>query len=168
MRPSEGDYAKYYQRYIDKVHGDDFLSVMAQQLGDMENILANLPEEKALFAYAEDKWTVKELLGHIIDAERVFSYRALCIARGEQQPLPGFEQDEFVKTARFNKRDLESIVEEYRHLRRANIALFSSFTDEELNRKGTASGNPVTVRALMFIIAGHEKHHIDILLEKYL
>jgi uncharacterized damage-inducible protein DinB len=168
IRPAANEYAQSYQGYISKVAGTDVLGALVNQHKLVLEILASLDDEKAKYAYDTGKWSIKELIGHIIDCERVFSYRAVSIARGEQQPLPGFEQDGFVLHAKFNNRSLESLKDEYNHLRLANIALIKSLTEEDISRKGTASNNPVTVRALLFIIAGHEKHHLDILKERYL
>jgi len=167
-RPKQNEYAPYYDTYIKKLVGNDIIEILTDQLERIVNLFKSINEDKGNYAYAAGKWSIKEVLGHMIDGERIFSYRALCIARGEQQPLPGFEQDDYVKAAQFNKRTLSSLVDDYRYTREADIALFKSFDDEALNRWGTASNNKVTVRAIMFIVAGHEEHHINILKTKYL
>jgi uncharacterized damage-inducible protein DinB len=167
MRPSEKDYAPYYKGYIDKIKGDGINYILHEQLTSISDFFKNVSEEKGNYAYAEGKWSVKEVLGHMIDTERVFAYRALCIARGEKQSLPGIEQDDYVKEGSFNKRGLKDLVNEITLVRKANLVLFDSFSEKELNRRGIASNNEVTVRALLFIIAGHAMHHITILREKY-
>jgi uncharacterized damage-inducible protein DinB len=167
-RPKPNEYAPYYETYIKKLVGNDIIKILSDQLERTTNLFKSISEEKGNFAYAESKWSIKEMLGHMIDTERVFSYRALCIARGEQQPLPGFEQDDYVKAAHFNKSTLSGLADGYQLVRRSNIALFKSFDEESIGRWGTASNNKVTVRAIMFIIAGHEEHHINILNTKYL
>lgn len=167
-RPKQNEYVPYYDPYIKKLVGNDIIKILTDQLERTVNLLKSIDEEKGNYAYAEGKWSIKEVLGHLIDGERIFCYRALCIARGEQQPLPGFEQDDYVKAAQFNKRTLSSLVDDYKYTREADIALFKSFDDESIGRWGTASNNKVTVRAIMFIVAGHEEHHISILKSKYL
>jgi uncharacterized damage-inducible protein DinB len=166
-RPLENEYAHYYHGYISKVKDDDIIKVLEEQLQITTSLFNSLSIENENYRYTAGKWNVKEVLGHVIDAERVFSFRALAFARGETQKLPGFDQEPYVNNADFSKRILQSLKEEYENLRRANLALFKSFSEEMLDRKGIASNNEVTVRALIFIIAGHEKHHLDILKEKY-
>lgn len=119
------------------------------------------------YSYEEGKWTVKEVVGHLIDTERVMAYRAVCIARGEKQPLPGFDQDAYVKSGNFNKRELFDLIYEFRLLRESNMLLAKGFDEKALQRRGVASKNEVTVLALLYIIAGHEKHHMNILQERY-
>jgi uncharacterized damage-inducible protein DinB len=167
MRPSEKDFAPYYKGYVEQIKGDDILDVLEDQLNVTIKFFNSIPEEKGNYAYAEGKWSVKEVLGHVVDTERVFAYRALCIARGEKQQLPGFEQDDFVREAGFNKRTLKDLSDEFTFLRKSNLVLFKSFSENELNRRGIASKNEVTVRAILFIIAGHGTHHIKVLREKY-
>jgi uncharacterized damage-inducible protein DinB len=168
MRPAENDYAPYYKGYIAKIQGDDILNILLKQTKECQNILNSFPEHKGDYRYAEGKWTVKQVIGHMMDTERVFTYRALCLARGEKQPLPGFEQDDYVNQGNFNSRNLFDLVYELRLLRESNLLLFRSFNDEMLKRRGTASGYEVTVNALLFMIAGHMQHHLDILRERYL
>ena len=167
MRPSEKDYAPYYKGYISQIKGDDILNILEEQLSTATKFFNSIPEEKENYAYAEGKWIVKDVLGHVIDCERIFATRALCIARGEKQPLPGFEQDDYVKEAGFNKRSIKDLAAEFTYVRKSNLALFKFFSEEELNKRGIASNNEVTVRAILFIIAGHGMHHIKILKEKY-
>jgi hypothetical protein len=168
MRPEHGDYAEYYYRYIILVEGEDIVKVLENQLQSFENFYSSITEEQGNFGYADGKWTIKEVIGHVIDTERIMAYRALAIAREEKQSLPGFEQDDYVAIGNFTERNLEELINEYKTLRVSNIAMFKSFSDEEFNRKGTASENKVSVIALAFIIAGHELHHLNILKERYL
>ena len=168
MRPSKGDYNEYYQKYIDLVQGDDIFRALVEQNIESQTVLNSFSESKGNYAYADGKWTVKEVIGHMMDVERIFAYRALCIARGEKKPLPGMEQDHYVNNGNFNKRQLFDLNYEYRLVREANILLFGSFDQSVLNNKGIASGYEVTVLALMWMTAGHEKHHLNILTERYM
>ena len=168
MRPVIGDYAEYYQKYIDLVKGDDIFRILVEQNMESQNVLNSFSESKSNYKYAEGKWTVKEVVGHMMDVERIFAYRALCIARGEQQPLPGMDQNSYVAQGNFNKRQLFDLNYEYRLIRESNILLFGGFDKSVLQNRGTASGYEVTVLALMFMTAGHEKHHLNILLERYI
>jgi uncharacterized damage-inducible protein DinB len=168
MRPLETDYAPYYKSYIENIEGDNILEILNKQNQLTQNVLNSFSEYKGNYSYAPGKWTVKEVVGHMTDTERVFAYRALCIARGEKQPLPGFEQDDYVKEGNFNKRELFDLNYDYRLLRESNLLLFKSFDDKILARRGTASGYEVTVNALLFMIAGHSFHHIEILKTRYL
>lgn len=168
MRPVKGDYGEYYQKYVDLVKGDDIFRILVEQNIDSQNILNSFSENKGNYQYAEGKWTVKEVIGHMMDVERIFAYRALCIARGETKPLPGMDQDLYVSNGYFNKRQLFDLNYEYRLLRESNILLFGSFDKSVLQNRGNASGYDVTVLALMFMTAGHEKHHLKILTERYM
>ena len=167
VRPQAGEYAPYYEKYISLVPGNDVLGAMEAQRLLMLQLFAAHSERDGNFRYAADKWMVKEVLGHVNDSERVFAYRALCIARGEQNQLPGFEQDDYVRTGKFGERTLASLGEEFAHIRNSSIALFRSLGKEAWQRRGTANKNEVTVRALAFIIAGHELHHRLILEDRY-
>jgi DinB superfamily len=166
-KPEAGEYAAYYDKYVSIVSGDDIASVLKTQRVQTMQLLAGRSEREGNFRYAVDKWTVKEVLGHVNDAERIFTYRALRIARGDQTPLPGFEQDDYVRSAGSNERPLANLVEEFADIRSASLALFRSFGRDEWLRRGTASKNEVSVRALAFITAGHELHHRRILEERY-
>lgn len=168
MRPAIGDYAEYYQKYIELIKGDDIFRILIEQNLDSQNVLNSFSESKGNYRYAEGKWTVKEVVGHLMDVERVFAYRALCIARGETKPLPGMDQDMYVSRGNFNKRQLFDLNYEHRLLRESNILLFGGFDKSVLQNRGTASEFEVTVLALMFMTAGHEKHHLNILLERYM
>ena len=166
-RPEANEYAPYYEKYISLVAGDDATSALEMQHGRTMKLFEGRSERDGNFRYAPDKWTVKEVLGHITDAERIFTYRALRIARGDRTPLPGFEQDDYVKSGGFGERTLSSLVEEFASVRRASLAFFRSLDKEAWIRRGTASNNEVSVRALAFITAGHELHHAKILEERY-
>jgi hypothetical protein len=166
-KPEPGEYAAYYEKYIALVPVTDVAGALEAQRVQTMQRFAGRSERDGNFRYAADKWTVKEVLGHVNDAERIFTYRALRIARGDQTPLPGFEQDDYVRSGGSNERPLASLVEEFAHIRSASLALFRSFREEEWLRRGTASNNGVTVRALAFITAGHELHHRRILEERY-
>lgn len=168
MRPSKGDYGDYYQKYIDLVPGDDIFRVLVEQNVESQNVLNSFSESKGNHSYAEGKWTVKEVIGHMMDVERIFAYRALCIARGDFNPLPSMDQDAYVKNGNFNKRQLFDLNYEYRLVRESNILLFGSFDKSVLTNRGIASGYEVTVLALMWMTAGHEKHHLNVLMERYM
>lgn len=165
-RPQTHEYPAWGETYIKLVDGDvmEILERQATEFADFINSLV----EKSDYAYAPGKWTIKEVIGHIIDAERVFIYRLTCFARAEQQPLPGFEEDDYVANAHFSDRSLLSLSHEFALLRKANLYLFKSLTEAELDRKGTASGKEISVRAILFVTAGHIIHHQQIIKERYL
>lgn len=167
VRPEATEYAPHFEKYVSKVPGNDVVSLLESQRLQTAQLFAASTERDGNFRYAQGKWTVKEIVGHVNDSERVFSYRALCIARGEQTALPGFEQDDYVVTASFGERSLADLVQESAIVRAATLALFRSLDAAAWVRRGTASGSSVTVRALAFIIAGHELHHREILKERY-
>ncbi|MDR3610668.1 MAG: DinB family protein [Ignavibacteriaceae bacterium] len=168
MRPNTSDYPPYYQKYIDRVEGDDIIWVLNNQISECLDFLETIPEEKKLYSYAEGKWTIAQLIGHFIDTERIMTFRALWFARNEPVPLPGFDQDNFIKYSNFNRRTLRSFMDEWTHLRKSNIILFESFGEEALHRKGVSNNKEVSVLALLFIIAGHLTHHLAILKERYI
>lgn len=167
-RPEKNEYAPYYETYISLIKGDDILSVLKQNKIEMQNILAEITEEKAHFRYAEGKWSIKELVGHMIDTERIFAYRALRFARNDQTPVEGFDQDPYIENAAFDNCEFTDLIAEFAFVRDANILMFQNFPNEAWTRTGTASENSVSVRALAFMIAGHELHHLNILKERYL
>jgi uncharacterized damage-inducible protein DinB len=168
MRPSPGDYSSYYENYLKLIKGDDILRILNEQNKSTQDILNSFSEHRGNYRYTDGKWTVKEVVGHLLDTERIFAYRALCIARGEKKSLPGFNQDDYVSEGNFNRRELFEITYEYRLLRESNLLLFRSFTPEMLKLKGFANESSVSVLAILFIIAGHEKHHMNVLKEKYM
>jgi uncharacterized damage-inducible protein DinB len=167
-RPQPGEYAPYYEKYIALVPGNDILSVLEGQGLLMAQLLGARSEREGNFRYAPDKWNVKQVVGHVTDAERIFAYRALRISRGDTTPIEGFEQDIYVKNGGFSERSLADLAEEFAHVRNATIALLRGLDSAAWQRRGTASKNEVTVRALGYIIAGHELHHRRILEENYL
>ena len=166
-KPGKKDYAPFYDGYIQNITEDVF-KVLGEQLHSTNNFLKSISEEKSSYAYAEGKWTIKEVIGHLIDAERIFSYRALAISRGEEQPLPGWDEKEYTPNGNFNERTLDDLANELKLMREANLLLFNSFNDEMLDKRGIASGKEVTVLAILFIITGHQAHHIKVLKERYL
>lgn len=168
MRPKPGDYAPYYENYISLVEGDDILKILNDQSKETQDLLNSFSEHKGNYRYADGKWTTKEVVGHLLDTDRVFAYRALCIARGEKKSLPGFEQNDYVSEGNFNRRDLFELNYEFRLLRESNLLLFRSFTSEMFNRRGFANETSVTVLAILYMIAGHEKHHMNVLRKKYM
>ena len=168
VRPQPADYAAYYEKYVSLVPGTDILGVLEAQRMLMTQLLGARSEREGNFRYAPDKWTVKELVGHVADSERIFAYRALRISRGDRTPIEGFEQDEYVKNGGFNDRTLADLAEELAQVRSATLALFLGLSGDAWQRRGVANKNEVTVRALAYIIAGHELHHRRILEEKYL
>lgn len=167
QRPKIDEYGEFYRDYVKKVGTGDIFYILSDQMDETLSLIKNLTPEHALFSYADDKWTVKEVLGHMIDSERVFAYRGMSFARGEQQDLPGFEQDDYVASAQFNERSLESMKEEYVALRKATLALFGSLSKATMMQRGKANGYSFTVRSILYIIAGHERHHLDVLKDKY-
>jgi uncharacterized damage-inducible protein DinB len=167
-RPEKGDYALYYEKYIAIVPSGDFLEILEQQHREMAQLLSPLSDQQAEFRYAPGKWSIKEVLGHVTDAERIFSCRLLRIARGDQTPLPGFEQDGYIETGNFSARTLDSLLDEFSTVRQATTSLIRSLDDAAWQRRGVASQKEVTVTAVAFVIAGHERHHRLILEERYL
>jgi uncharacterized damage-inducible protein DinB len=166
-RPAPTEYDSYYQRYIRLVPEQDVLVSLDQQLADTMILLRSLSEQHGAFRYAAGKWSVKEVLGHMIDTERIMSYRALRIARNDRTPIEGFEQDEYVKYGNFDSRSVANLGREFEQVRRATISLFRSLDAEAWLRRGIASKLEISVRALAYIIAGHELHHRALLKEKY-
>jgi len=167
-RPSAAEFAPYYATYIGAVPDGDLLTMLRDQLAETESLLREIGETRGNHRYAPDKWSVKEVVGHVADAERIFAYRALRFARGDKTALPGFEQNDYVAGANSDARHLAEIAAELRSVRAASITLFSGFSDEAMVRMGQASNVAVSVRALGWIIAGHELHRQRILKERYL
>jgi hypothetical protein len=166
-RPEPGEYAPYYDRYISLVAGTDILGTLDAQRRQMLLLLSGRDESDGDFRYAPDKWNAKEVLGHVCDTERVFAYRALRIARGDETPMEGFEQDDYVRNGPFANAPMAEIVEDYIAVRRATLTLLRNLDEAAWTRRGTANKNAVSVRALAYTIAGHEVHHRRILEEKY-
>ena len=167
-KPAPTEHAPAFSHYVSLVAEGDIIQTLEQQLENSLSLLRTIPSDKANFRYAPDKWSVKELLGHLIDSERIFSYRALSFARNDQTNLPGYEQDDYVREGNFDSRDFTELVEEFATIRRATIQLFRPLNETEWLRHGKANDNDVSVRALAYIIAGHELHHISVLRSRYL
>ncbi|WP_452599969.1 DinB family protein [Pontimicrobium sp. MEBiC01747] len=159
--------SNYFKRYINLVETENIIAALKNQLTDIEQFFREWPKNKWDYAYAEEKWTIKEVLIHMMDVERILAYRALRIARNDATPLSGFDQDEFTPFMNAANRSAESIMSEYRAVRMATIALVRNLDDVALSRIGTASNAPVSPLALAFIIAGHEIHHMNVVREKY-
>ena len=167
VRPVQNEYDSYYHRYISLVPEEDVLIALDQQLSETLILLRSLSEQHGTFRYEPDKWSVKEVLGHLIDTERIMSYRALRIARNDRTPIPGFEQDDYVRNGDFDKRSVSNLAREFEQVRRSTISLFRNLEPEAWERKGIANNVEISVRALAYVIAGHELHHKAILKDRY-
>lgn len=167
-RPQPNEFASYYSLYVDRVPGDDVVTVLATQLDETCAFLAEISEEQSLHRYASDKWSMRELLGHVNDTERVFMFRAMWFARGFTDPLPSFDQEVAFKTAESDKVSWANHIDEFRAIRSATLAFCRNLPADAWLRSGIASDNPVSVRALTYIAAGHVAHHVVILRERYL
>lgn len=165
-RPEASEYAPSYANYISLIEGD-VMEALRRQLEEIRELPRDFTEERAGTGYEAGKWSVKELIGHLVDSERVFAYRALCFARGDRTPLPGFEQDDYVRAANFNRRTLDDLAAEFAAVREATLRLFESFDEECWARRGSANQSEASVRALAYMIAGHAAHHFRILRERY-
>ncbi|HUI73868.1 MAG TPA: DinB family protein [Candidatus Acidoferrum sp.] len=166
-RPQPGEYASYYEKYISLIPGDDIFGTLETQRLQMALLLAGRSERDGNFRYAANKWTVKEVIGHIADSERIFAYRALRIARADRTPIEGFEQDDYVRNGGFGDRSLSDLALEFDVVRNSTLSLLRTLTEEAWLLRGMANKNEVSVRALAFICAGHELHHRRILEEQY-
>lgn len=167
QKPQPQDYPQFYTTYIDRV-GDDVTKVLENQNTTFHAFIKNIPAGKEDYRYAEGKWSVKEVIGHVLEVERIMAYRALAISRADQQSLPGMDENSYMVNSNYDDQRLADLAEEFLHLRKANIYLFKSFSQEMLNRKGIANGNPITVAALIYIVAGHLAHHVQVLNDRYL
>lgn len=167
-RPTSNEASDFYFRYINQVKGDDFLQTLQVCADSTPALLNTLTPAQWDYRYAPDKWSIKEVMVHVIDSERIFAYRALRIARGDKTPLPGFEQNDYVPQSKASTRTPESIIQEYIAQRNATIEMFRYFDEDMFNQMGTASDMPISALALGFIVAGHEQHHLNILHERYL
>jgi hypothetical protein len=165
--PAPDEYAPFYSGYISHVSGRDVSAILDSQPAELRGLIQPLAEEDGAARYEPGKWSVKEVLGHMADTERVMSYRMLRVARGDETPLPGFEQDPYVAAARSDTRTLDSLLSELEAVRSATVSLVRSLGEEAWGRKGTASGRAVSARALAHIVAGHWAHHVQILRERY-
>jgi hypothetical protein len=167
-RPESTEYAPYYERYVSMVPESDVMATLAAQEEELRSLIAGVAEEKGTYAYADGKWTIKELLSHIIDGERIFSYRALRISRGDKTPIEGFEQNDYIAKSNANDRTFADLLDEFSLERQANLHLFRNIAQAGSQEMGTASDNPVSARAIVYIMAGHVRHHIDVLKTRYL
>ena len=167
-RPETSEYAEFYAGYVARVPETDIISVLDAQPGEIRELFAGVNEDRGQYSYAPGKWTVKQLLGHLNDGERIFGYRAFRISHGDATPLPGFEQDIYVTNGKADLCSIANLIEEFELLRRVNMLVFDRLRDDEWSRIGTASDATVSVRALGFVMAGHVRHHTSILQERYL
>ena len=167
-RPLETEYAPEYGSYIGLVTEDEILPVLRAQIDELDVLLDQVTPEQETYRYAEGKWSIRAIVGHLIDGERVFGYRALCIARGDTGSLPGFDQDEYMALAPYDRVELADLLSEFRLVRLSTIAMFRNFDEAAWTRIGTANDNRISVRALAFGMAGHVRHHMKVLREKYL
>lgn len=165
--PEKTEYDPYYERYVSLVANDDIIDTLGSQPTRLQDLFTALPEERGEFRYAEGKWSLKELLGHLIDAERMFAYRLFRISRADETPIEGFEQDGYIENAHSNRRSFADLLEEFSLLRRANMLFVNNLTDEALTRVGTANNVKISVRALVYIMAGHIEHHLGVLRDRY-
>lgn len=167
-KPEASEYNEYYGKYISLIDDSDLLGTLEGQIRETRDLFAGFPEERGSHAYAEGKWTIKEVISHLLDGERIFGYRLLRIARGDATPLEGFEQDDYIATSHANERSFTDLLCEFGELRAANLRLMLSLDEADWQRTGTASGYPVSARALAFIMAGHVRHHLNVIAERYL
>lgn len=167
-RPDKTEFDPYYEHYVSLVENDDIIDRLGSQPTRLQDLLTGVPEERGTYAYADRKWSIKQLLGHLIDGERMFAYRLLRVSRDDQTPIEGFEQDGYIENANSNERSFAELFEEFSLLRRANMMLFSNMTPEAWDRVGTANNAKISARALVYIMAGHIEHHLAILKERYL
>ncbi|MFL5608054.1 MAG: DinB family protein [Gemmatimonadaceae bacterium] len=166
-RPDATEYAPFYANYVAAVPEADVVSALRNSGQEITAALSAIPESRGGFRYADGKWSIRELIGHVIDAERIFTYRALRLARGDSTPLPAFEENEYVRVAGSDARTVADLVDELRAVRESTVRMFASFPEEAWTRTGTVSGRPASVRALAYITAGHARHHLAILRDRY-
>jgi hypothetical protein len=166
-RPPENEYASYYARYVARVPENDVLSVLEDQVADVRKAAAAVYIGSETYRYGEGKWSIREVFGHLVDAERIFGYRAFCISRGEQAPLPAWDENAYVAASGYDACALKDLVTELTAVRQINTAFLQRLTDVEWLRLGTASGKNVSVRAIAFVLAGHVRHHLEIVRTRY-
>jgi prepilin-type processing-associated H-X9-DG protein len=167
-KPLETEYAPHFHTYISKVPHNNLSDALHDSHQKVLELLKSIPEEKYNYRYAEGKWTIKEIVAHLIDCERIFVYRALTFARKDKSELPGFDEEEYTPESNASNRSMQSLMREYEHLRKSNILFFDGLTEEMSMRKGIANGKEISVRALGFAISGHELHHMQVIRERYL
>lgn len=166
--PLPEEYPAYFEVYISAVKEEEILPFMVDQPTEVEALAATIPADKEDYKYADNKWTIKEVFSHITDTERIMAYRALRFARKDQTPIPGFDEDYFVANSDLSKLSIKELVEEFKLVRQANMALFTQFDEEVLNQTGSSNGKIISVRGIIYMIAGHATHHLNILKERYL
>jgi hypothetical protein len=167
-RPSESEYDPYYQSFIDRVQDEPIMDVLEEQRHEIMGFLGSLDKATAEYRYGPEKWSIKEVIGHLVDTERIFATRALCFARGEHNPLPSFEQDEYVRSGCFDHRSLSNLSHEFEAVRRSTESLFGGFDEDQWDRAGVANEVRMSVRAVAYIVAGHAAHHMSVIRERYL
>jgi hypothetical protein len=167
-RPAKSEYHEYYNLYVDRVPDGNITDIIKKQIEDAVRLLEPISEEEAGYRYAPGKWSLKQVIGHIIDVERVFQYRALAFARNDPARLPSMEQDDYIDGANFDDRSMADLIEEYCLVRLSGVALFASFDDDILMRTGVASDVEFSVRSVPYILAGHNIHHINVITDRYL
>ncbi len=167
-KPGEGEYINYQKEYIDKIPDGNLIDLLKNNIEETIKFLKEIPAERLNYRYAEGKWNIPEVVGHLIDTERILTYRVLRFARADKTPLPPFEEKDYVKNSNVHEREFQNLLDEYTALRTSTIFLIESFNDEMLKRSGIANNNSVTVNALCYVIAGHELHHVDIIKGRYL
>jgi hypothetical protein len=167
QRPDKTEYDPYYEGYISLVEKEDIIDTLERQNTELSDAFGGFGEDRGNHRYAEGKWSIKELLSHIIDGERMFGYRVFRISRGDKTPIEGFEQDDYIENSHANERGFADMIEEFENLRSANLLLFRNLKDADWVRTGTANDVEISVRALVFIMAGHVRHHLKILDERY-
>jgi hypothetical protein len=167
-RPAPEEYPEYYNQYLHLVKDGDIITILEEQSINVQKFIASIPEEKGDITYGFGKWTIKEIFGHLIDTERILAYRALRIARRDKQTLPGYDQDDYVKNAKYYKKPLKELADEMLLLRAANLKFFQSFDEDDLMQRGVANDFEFSVRAILYILAGHELYHINFIKENYL
>lgn len=166
--PSSEEYAPYQEEYVRRVHGDDLFAMLERQPGELRGALEKLSQQQALFRPAPEEWSIKEVIGHINDCERIFFYRALCISRGETQSLPGFDQDDYVRGTKFDAYSLKELLDEFDLTRQANLISLRRFSADTGRQRGLANNQTISVRAQVYIMAGHVAHHLESLHTVYL
>jgi hypothetical protein len=166
-RPAPGEYHPAFERYVSRVPEDDVLPALERQPSEIRAALGGLSAERAGFRYAPNKWSIREVLGHVTDAERVFGYRALCVARGDATPLPGFEENDYAAAGGHDRYALTDLLDEFEHLRRSNASMLAHLDGTAVLRVGSANGSPVSVRGLAYIMVGHVRHHLGVLASRY-
>jgi hypothetical protein len=167
-RPVPNEYAPFYARYVDRVPAGDIVEILRAQIVETSSVLLGIPDDRTTVGYAPGKWTIRDIVGHIADTERIMSYRALRFARGDRTPVPGFEESDYAPNARASDREMTDLVSELKLVRASTVALFTGLPAEAWRRAGSANGNEISVRALAAVVAGHERHHLAVIRERYL